>query len=412
MLAVLLCVGLNQAQAQVKDSIPLVPQKDILELWFKKKPILKDPDTPKVPDTLVIKKFYPSLLPIVGYNPALGFVFGGGISAGILMGPQASTHISSFLFNVTYTTKNQLNFNFRSNVYLKNDRWILQSDFRFLLFQQNTHGLGINFENNKDGLFGINPMDFNYLRLYQNAFYGLGRRWYAGLGIQYDGHSAIKDNGFDPLTGKNTPHSTYQITNLLPLNKYNTFGYTLNALFDNRDNAINTWGGQYFQFQFRFNPGFLSTAASSSLFADYRNYKAFATQKATPAVLAFWTWTQLKTSGQIPYLALPAISWDTYNRSGRGYVQGRVRGENMWYGEAEYRFPISVNGLLGGVGFFNLTTASDRARGQKLFHAFAPGYGIGLRVKMDKRTRTNIGIDYGFGQKGNQALYFNLQEAF
>lgn len=410
MLILLFCTIFLAAKAQT--AADTVVQKDIVELWFKKKPLLKDPAQPKVPDTLKTNKWYPSFLPIVGYNPALGFVFGAGVSAGAYLGPRATTHISSILFNVTYTTKNQLNFNARSNVYLKDDAWILQGDLRYLIFQQDTHGLGIDFAGSKDGSQGKQAMRFNYLRFYQTVYRSLGQRWYVGAGFQLDGHSAIKEENADTVGGKLTAHASYQKTNNLPLDKYHSLGLTIGALYDNRDNAIAPWGGQYFQVQFRVNPGFLSTSANTNLFADYRNYKAFKGRNATPSVLAFWTWTQIKTSGRLPYLGLPAISWDTYNRSGRGYVQGRIRGESIWYGETEYRFPISPNGLLGGVGFFNLTSAADQAKGQKLFQSFAPGYGIGLRVKMNKKTRTNIGIDYGRGLNGNGAIYFNLQEAF
>jgi hypothetical protein len=49
---------------------------------------------------------------------------------------------------------------------------------------------------------------------------------------------------------------------------------------------------------------------------------------------------------------------------------------------------------------------------QKLGDNFAPGYGLGFRIKMDKKTNTNITIDYGIGRNGNSAIYFNLQEAF
>jgi hemolysin activation/secretion protein len=101
-----------------------------------------------------------------------------------------------------------------------------------------------------------------------------------------------------------------------------------------------------------------------------------------------------------------------YNRSGRGYIQGRIRGENFWYGEAEYRFPITNDGLLGGVAFLNATSASNLTLKQNLWDAFAPGYGIGLRVKMSKQSKTNISIDYGLGKNGSDGIYFNLQEAF
>ncbi len=89
-------------------------------------------------------------------------------------------------------------------------------------------------------------------------------------------------------------------------------------------------------------------------------------------ILAFWTWGQFITSGNVPYLALPSIGWDTYGRSGRGYVQGRFRGTNMVYGESEFRMPISRNGLFGAVAFINATTASNPTTGQTLFNALAP----------------------------------------
>ena len=113
----------------------------------------------------------------------------------------------------------------------------------------------------------------------------------------------------------------------------------------------------------------------------------------------------------VPYLALPAITWDTYNRSGRGYIQGRFRGKNMVYEEAEFRFRISKDGLFGGVVFANFTTASNPFTGQKVFDAFAPGYGFGLRIMMNKKDRTNIAMDYGRGD-GFSGVYFNIREAF
>jgi hypothetical protein len=74
--------------------------------------------------------------------------------------------------------------------------------------------------------------------------------------------------------------------------------------------------------------------------------------------------------------------------------------------------PLTANGLFGAVAFFNLTTASNQFYNQKLGDNFAPGYGLGFRIKMDKKTNTNIAIDYGIGRNGNSAIYFNLQEAF
>ncbi|MBK6967539.1 MAG: hypothetical protein IPH20_27485 [Bacteroidales bacterium] len=46
------------------------------------------------------------------------------------------------------------------------------------------------------------------------------------------------------------------------------------------------------------------------------------------------------TNGEFPYLMLPATAYDQRGRSGRGYTQGRFRGNNFLYGETEYRFRL------------------------------------------------------------------------
>jgi hypothetical protein len=127
-------------------------------------------------------------------------------------------------------------------------------------------------------------------------------------------------------------------------------------------------------------------------------------------LLAFWLRGDFFKEGMMPYLALPSIGWDAYNRTGRGYVQGRFRGHSMAYFETEYRFPLTANGLLGGVLFSNFT--STAGNGQALLHTIAPAGGLGVRVKLDQRARTNITIDYGWGAAGSKGLFFNLQESF
>ncbi len=75
-------------------------------------------------------------------------------------------------------------------------------------------------------------------------------------------------------------------------------------------------------------------------------------------VLAFWLRAEGVTSGHQPYLALPSVGWDAKGTTGRGYVQGRLRGTAWIYAEAEWRFRITDNGLLGGALFANAQTMS------------------------------------------------------
>ncbi|MBC7510024.1 MAG: hypothetical protein H7320_14950 [Ferruginibacter sp.] len=113
----------------------------------------------------------------------------------------------------------------------------------------------------------------------------------------------------------------------------------------------------------------------------------------------------------MPYLLLPAWGYDKRGRSGRGYTQGRFRGANLVYSEAEYWFRISPCGcIFGGVLFANMTTASNSDK-KKICESVAPRYGFGLRMMVDKKSRTNIQADFGFGKKST-GVYFGVAETF
>ena len=82
----------------------------------------------------------------------------------------------------------------------------------------------------------------------------------------------------------------------------------------------------------------------------------------------------------------------------------------MVYMEAEYRFPISHDGLMGGVVFLNNTFAESTDT--KLFAKAAPAGGLGFRLKMDKAARVNLTVDLGFGLDHSSGIYFGMQEVF
>jgi hypothetical protein len=118
----------------------------------------------------------------------------------------------------------------------------------------------------------------------------------------------------------------------------------------------------------------------------------------------------LSQSGRPPDLMLPSIGWDETYNTGRGYIQGRYRGKNMVYFESEYRFGLSKSGLLGGVVFANLQCFSSDISNQ--YSNVFPGYGAGLRLKINKFSNTNICIDYGFGANNSRGFFINLGEVF
>jgi hypothetical protein len=402
----------SSAQVESKDI------KDVTKKW-------KKDTTRTLRPKLEIGKSYISILPVVGYAPANGFLAGGVMSISRLFGPDP-TKLSSGMINAQVTTKGQFIINARSKIYLNSNRWFLQGDWRMLFFKQPTYGLGINNTGGNKYLLAMNnleentppeaePMSFNYLRIYEDVVRKIGNSdWFVGAGISVDRHYDIRDEKLntDSAIGPVfiTNHYAYSVSKGFSPKEYFTTGFNLDVMTDTRDNISNAYKGYYGLLSFRVNPYFSkSSQQSTMLFYDLRYY--WGLSKAKPRkVLAFWTTGSFVMSGNVPYLALPSIGWDTYNRSGRGYIQGRYRGLSMVYAEAEYRYPISKSGLFGGVFFVNTTFASSTD--QKLFSKTAPGIGAGFRMMMDKLARVNLTVDLAYGLDHSSGIYFSMQETF
>jgi hypothetical protein len=145
-----------------------------------------------------------------------------------------------------------------------------------------------------------------------------------------------------------------------------------------------------------------------SLIIEFRKYLKF--PASSNNILAFWSYNWLTPSGKPAYLDLPSTGWDPRVNVGRGYIQGRYKGENLLYFEGEYRFPLTQNHLLGAVIFSNIQSVSEWPSNQ--FKAIRPGVGAGIRIKMNKYSNTNLALDYGFGTGGSQGVFVNLGEVF
>jgi hypothetical protein len=281
---------------------------------------------------------------------------------------------------------------------VEGNQWNFKGDWRYLDTSQPTYGLGP-IESQQGGAY---PMDFKMWRLYETLYRHVQGPFYAGLGYHYDRHDEIRDERGE--AGEITPYTIYSRG---PLTRTTSSGLSANVLYDTRDNPISSRVGTYWNASMRVFPRELgSDDAWQVLTSDLRIYPRI--PRMGNRVLAIWS-TLWMTFGHPPYLDLPAIGWDTYGKTGRGYVQGRIRAQNQIYNEVEYRFPITRNELLGGVVFAS-ATASTLESGA--FAPLDPAGGLGLRVKFIKRTRTNLTIDYGWGLRGSKGLYLGTQEMF
>jgi Omp85 superfamily domain len=380
------------------------------------------------------KAFEPLLavLPAFAYNPTVGFLFGGVGIFGMYFGDPDTTTISNMQAMVLYTTKNQFITQVSSTILTENNTWQFQGDWRFLIFNQATFGLGtghtpvsqgftLNGIGTTAAVEGAQPMDMNLLRFRQN---GLRKVWgdlYVGPGLSFDRYYGIEDQRLDlsanpPVV---TSHYAYSVLEGFGTKAYNTSGLNLNVLYDSRDSTINAYRGVYASLSYQWNPTWFGSSKDSSLLtAEFRSYLGLSSS-VPRNVLAFWVVAQGQVSGALPYLALPSIGWDQKNRTGRGWVQGRFRGTAEVYAEAEWRFRITDNGLLGGVVFANLSTFTRPPvnylgyveAGESLFEHPRVAGGVGLRIMQNRQSRTNITLDLTVAEK-TIGFYFGAGEAF
>ena len=366
------------------------------------------------------------LVPIIGSNPATGFMFGIGGQYAFKLG-KADTRYSMLSGSVQFTTKNQQLYILKNNIYTKNNNIFFTGDWRYQIFSQSTYGLGTNapeggildyqynlggLETSSDSL--TQPMKFNFLRFYQSASFRLTKTLYAGFGYFLDYYIKIEDEKLrlNPDDSLITSHYAYSEYYGFNTDKYYSSALNVNLISETRDNMINPYKGHFLMISWRGSMKWLGNKKDANFFSlEWRSFHPLSA-KNPRHLMAFWLLGNFSPEGVFPYLILPATAYDQRSRSARGYTQGRYRGNNMVYGEAEYRFPISsCGGLWGGVLFVNATTATNPLQSLDLFESIKPGYGVGFRLMLEKKSRTNLAIDFGFGDKSS-GFYLAVSETF
>lgn len=351
-------------------------------------------------DTLQQKKgqLHISLLPVAGYTLQTGFAGVLSSNFAFYTSDPGQTNLSSVLTSVTYSQYRQIIFPIQADIWTRNNKYNIVTDWRYLKYPSLTYGLGGN--TSADSGYNI---DYTYLRLHQAIMKTVAKDLYLGLGYDLDYFWNIRE--VDPPAGRQTDFQRYGLyKNQL------ASGISLHFLYDSRRNQINPAGGGYLSVSYRPNFTFLGSDANwQSLIMDLRKYILLPGN--TRNILALWGYGWLTTGGgDPPYLLLPATGWDAYSNTARGYIQGRFRSRNLLYMESEYRFGISSNGLFGGVLFANAQTFSEPTSGK--YEYLIPGYGAGLRISLNKFSRTNLCIDYGCGIHGSGGFFVNLGEVF
>ena len=388
-------ISIFAQQPKLTDTAGLTRQNDIIDILKK---IFKT-DQKKIDSSRLKKKFQFSFVPIAGGVAGGGTAIATAFNAAFFTGNESTTSLSTITFTPWFTFGGKFVLPFRNMVWLPNDVLLWKGDTRFMIYPQYTWGLGGNTQEDDKVL-----LQYNYFRFYHSLLKKAGKKVFFGAGYNLDDHFNVSQ-GKDSATLHNVPFFDYGKEY-----RENTIssGPVINFLVDSRRNSVNPPGGVYFAVDYRFNSQFLgSTFNWQSVLVDGRKYFSF--DKHRQNILAFWSYYWGVTGGKAAYLDLPSIGWDYYSRSGRGFEQNRYRGKRLLYFESEYRRDITRNGFWGFVVFSNLHSVSEYQGNQLVY--WHPAAGAGLRIKFNKISRTNIGIDFAIS-KERAGIYVSLGEAF
>ena len=422
---------LQPGSAQVRDTFSksniYIDETDLIK-------VIRGKESKKVNTGIPQKgKLMAFAAPIFGSNPSLGSFFGLGGTAAMYLGKPETTNVSNMTLSLYYTTKKQFVGTLKGNLLTPENTWEMLVDIKYSIFSEGTFGLGSDYNQpinegwniggvQTQGISGAQQLNYNFLKIHYTLLRETFNHIYFGIGYHLDYHTKIIDVNLDleapePVI---TSHFSYSIINKYDPSRYISSGTSLNIMFDNRDHTINPYKGVFAHVSYRFNGKYLGSSKNyQQMYLETRYYKPLS-KKVQRHLISFWAIGQFETTGDAPYLDLPASGYDMRNRIGRGYVAGRFRGKDWVTAEAEYRFPITKNGLLGGVLFTNITTTSRDAMeiGDKyyeklnLFDAVRPAGGFGARIMLNRTGRLNLAMDLAFGQNGSRGFYFAVGETF
>ena len=357
------------------------------------------------------------VVPNVAANPTIGAQAGIKAVAGLRLGNDPNTLLSVGATSASITTKGIIYFYVNHNIFTPGNKWNIQGNFVVSKSVTPDHGFGIGrdlpaanaadevLEDPTHKAYTINSYYFNFR---EKVYKRIEKNLFVGAGLEFNVRRDIK---ISDTVNNATPLSVYDNQHDLPKDHYSADGFLFNIEYITRDNPNRAYKGFYFDGGVRINQTWIGSTKNSVQFTtDIRKYISLS--KDNPeTVLALWNWGSYLASGTLPYLELPGTARDVTFRSGRGYTSQYFKGTEFNDTEAEFRFPILANKFISGVTFVNMQTANDE-QGTKLFQVFQPGGGAGLRVLFNKSTRTNLALDYAWGQFGNRGFFLNLNEAF
>ena len=262
LLFVVICRSTIEAQAPAQDPDP--PATDVFDLVRKLRK--KDAEPEAAWD---YRKPMMAFAPVIGAKPSSGVLFGAAGNVAFYRGDPATTHISSAVASLTFSSKGQTAITNRFTMFARDDRWRLEADHRFQWTSLETDTLGTSADT-RDGT----ETNYDFFRLHHTLYYRLRPNLFAGGGLYFDNHINVGPSEDDEAVWPESPYVNYSEENGLPLDAQASAGLSVDLLWDSRDSFINAAGGWLAKASYRtLFDGFLGGDSSwQRLNVDLRTY--------------------------------------------------------------------------------------------------------------------------------------------
>lgn len=331
-----------------------------------------------------------AVIPLLYYTPDTRFALG---AAGVYYFRSQSTResvpeprISYVQLLADYTQNNQLDVWGLWSVFTNNEDYLLRGELRYRNFPDRFYGIGnVTAEAQMERYY----YDlFSFKALFMRKF---GRYFFAGFDYQLR-----REFNFD-----------YKDSIELSLGTIPGYaGGTGSALgfvasYDSRDNVINAYKGQFFEFSsYFYNTSFGGSFNFFNLNTVYNTYR-----ELKPGVVLATNARLELNYGEVPFLNMAKAGGEDMLR---GYAANRFRDHHFVGGQSELRFPLYKR--LGAVAFAGLGDVF-RQTDDLALNRIKYSMGTGLRYALNRSERLNVRLDYGWG-RGTSSFYFSVTEAF
>jgi outer membrane protein assembly factor BamA len=335
----------------------------------------------------VSKNFSMVAYPYVFYMPETGLAFGGSAIANFIVDAKQFNRPSQLMLNGYYTTIHNFSISFDDEVYFP--KFSLHANIFYDKLLSKFYG------------YGNDAIDSGYadFEAYKYGFSFLFNRNIKTvlLGVIFD------FSDWEITDYLNNPNLLNDIVHGSSGGLSSGLGISLGL--DTRDYVFLPEKGYYHKINITYYNKVLGSNFNFIRYiVDLRKYWFFMDKIS----FAWQYWGEFVT-GDTPFFYMPALGG---SKIMRGYYEGRFRDKLYMATQAEAAIPINVFGIdrFSTVGFAAIGEVANKFD-RFHFSGIKWSLGIGLRYLLNKKNRTTIRGEIGFGEKSN-GIYFAAGTAF